>query len=235
MFRNRCAVLGGVLAVAVLLAAGLRAVAAADPTKPKETQAPRDDSKRGLAPADQDVQKQLDDLRREVADMKRQLDQLRGGRPAFTPGPPSFPGAGEAPRYPGFPGGYPGMRFGQHARLGVMVDPPSETLADQLGLKKGQGLVVREVVQDSPASKAGLKPHDILVELNGKPVPGNVGEFAQMVSDIKADTPVDARVLRKGKEETVKGIKLGEAQPQFGRPGGVRPPGQPGQPGGPPR
>jgi hypothetical protein len=231
MYRISRALLGGLLAGAVLLAGnGLRAAAADEPPKPKTTEAPKTDANRDQPPAGQDIQKQLDDLRREVAEMRRQLDQLRGGRPAFTPGAPSFPGAGETPRYPGFPG----MRFGPHARLGVMVDPASETLADQLGLKKGQGLVVRDVMPDSPASKAGLKAHDVLVELNGKPVPGNVGEFAQMVSEIKADTAVDARVIRKGKEETVKGIKLGEAQ-QFPGRGGVRPPGQPGQPGGPPR
>jgi hypothetical protein len=48
-----------------------------------------------------------------------------------------------------------------------------------------------------------------------------------MVSDIKADTGVEAKVIRKGKEEALKGIKLREGQPDRprrpGEPGGDRP------------
>jgi S1-C subfamily serine protease len=64
---------------------------------------------------------------------------------------------------------------------------------------------------ESPAAKAGLKAHDVLVEIDGKAVPDNVREFAQMVGQLKAKTPVDAVVIRKGKQETVKGLSLPEA------------------------
>jgi hypothetical protein len=65
---------------------------------------------------------------------------------------------------------------------------------------------------NSPADKAGLKAHDILLELNGKPVPASPEEVAKLVAGIKADTPVDAVVLRKGKRETIKGLSLPEAK-----------------------
>src|SRR5262249_33945957 len=69
-------------------------------------------------------------------------------------------------------------------------------------------------------AKAGLKANDILLELNGKAVPNDVAEVIKMVNGIKAKTPVDAVVLRKGKKETVKGISLPEAKaaelPNFG-------------------
>jgi beta-lactamase regulating signal transducer with metallopeptidase domain len=95
-------------------------------------------------------------------------------------------------------------------RLGVRVMKPSATLADQLDLPRDQGLVIEEVSPNSPAEKAGLKPHDILLEFNGKAVPSNVEELVKQLGQIKSGTAVEAIVLRKGKKETLKGIKLVE-------------------------
>jgi hypothetical protein len=95
-------------------------------------------------------------------------------------------------------------------RLGAMVEVPSATLIDQLDLPKEKGVVVQEVLPDSAAAKAGLKPHDILLELNGKDVPSKIDEFVKQLNDIKAKTPVNAVVLRKGRKETIKGIELPE-------------------------
>ncbi len=135
-----------------------------------------------------------------------------------------------------------GFGWQHHARLGVRLQKPGATLADQLDLPKGQGMVIEDVQKDSAAAKAGLKTHDILLELAGKPVPDDGQKLLKMVDDIKADTPVDAVVLRKGKKETIKGISLPEAkavqQPlnKFGGPGfgGGGFGGRPGFPGGPP-
>jgi hypothetical protein len=111
---------------------------------------------------------------------------------------------------------HPGFAFGfdrgAHGRMGVLVRPPSETLTDQLDLPRGQGLVIESVQADSAAAKAGLKPHDVLLELNGKPVPDDPREFVKQLNDVKANTAVDAVVLRKGKKETVKGLTLPEAK-----------------------
>ena len=49
----------------------------------------------------------------------------------------------------------PGPRPGA-LRLGVVVSQPSAALADQLDLPKGRGLVLEQVVPNSPAAKAGL-------------------------------------------------------------------------------
>jgi serine protease Do len=90
----------------------------------------------------------------------------------------------------------------------VLVDPPGETLSDQLDLPAGKGLVVREVVAGSAAAKVGLKPHDILLEIDGKAVPRDVRAFIQLLREVKAGSPVDVVVLRKGKQETLKGLAL---------------------------
>jgi membrane-associated protease RseP (regulator of RpoE activity) len=113
--------------------------------------------------------------------------------------------------------------FGQQARLGVQVQKPSDALADQLNLPEGKGLVIENVEADSPAAKAGIKPHDILLEFKGKPVSNDAQELVQLMEDVKAKTPVDAVVLRKGKKETIKGILLAEPQAEaFAAPGFVR-------------
>jgi beta-lactamase regulating signal transducer with metallopeptidase domain len=95
-------------------------------------------------------------------------------------------------------------------RLGVRLEAPGETMASQLDLPKGQGLVVAGVTPDSAAAKAGIQTHDILLELAGKPVPSNPAEFARMVAAVKVGQPVEAVVLRKGKRTTIKGLSLPE-------------------------
>jgi membrane-associated protease RseP (regulator of RpoE activity) len=70
-----------------------------------------------------------------------------------------------------------------------------------------------DVPADSVAGKAGIRPNDILLEIGGKAVPSNFPDFQKVLSGIKADTPVDFVVLRKGKKETIKGVKLPEPRP----------------------
>jgi hypothetical protein len=94
------------------------------------------------------------------------------------------------------------------SRLGVRVEPPGEALADQLGLRQGEGLVLGQVRDGSPAAKAGLKPNDILLQLGGKRVPSDPARFRELVKDLKANTPLEAQILRKGKQETIKGLTL---------------------------
>jgi hypothetical protein len=104
------------------------------------------------------------------------------------------------------------------ARLGVDLEKPAGVLVSQLGLPEGKGLVISAVKDESAAAKAGLKAHDILMKLAGKDVPADLGEFRILMEAVKANDPVDAVVLRKGKEETVKGVSLPEAPPEGKRP-----------------
>src|SRR5262249_57640867 len=93
-------------------------------------------------------------------------------------------------------------------RRGVRGEKPTDVLASQLELPHGQGLVCVDVPADSPAGKAGIKPNDILLEVAGKPVPNNRDEFVKSLRDVKPDTAVDIVVMRKGRKETLKGVKL---------------------------
>lgn len=97
-------------------------------------------------------------------------------------------------------------------RLGVRLEKPADVVALQLDLPAGQGLVIQQVQADSAAAKAGLKTLDILLEINGKPVPSDPAAFTKLLTEIKVNTPVDAVVLRKGRKETVKGLTVPEAR-----------------------
>jgi len=69
-------------------------------------------------------------------------------------------------------------------------------------------MVLEALGPNSPAAKAGLKPHDILLEVNGKPVPSKREEFDKLLASIEPNKKVEVVVLRKGKKETVKDLTL---------------------------
>lgn len=133
-----------------------------------------------------------------------------------------FPPEGMPPEFGGFGG------QGQIRRLGITVSKPNETLADQLDLPKGQGLVISAVENGSAAEKAGLKAHDILLELNDKPVSSDMASLTKLLKGIKGGEESWAMVLRKGRNETIKGLKLPKSTEVRRGPGGQPiPPGAP--------
>jgi membrane-associated protease RseP (regulator of RpoE activity) len=85
--------------------------------------------------------------------------------------------------------------------VGVSVSPADETLRAQLNLAEGRGLVVTELMPDSPATKAGMKPNDIVVALGGKPL----GSAKELVDQIQAagEKPVNLDLIRGGKAMSV--------------------------------
>lgn len=54
--------------------------------------------------------------------------------------------------------------------MGVWVGPVGRALQSQLGLKEGEGLLILETLEGGVGAKSGLKPHDVLVQFDGKPV-----------------------------------------------------------------
>ncbi len=159
-------------------------------------------------------------LRKQLEDTRKMLEQMQKDLPAF-PGIGGIGGAGGFWQGPVLPRGLARLGRNMEPRLGVMVEKPSETIIEQLALPKNQGLVIDTVRPNSAASKAGLKAHDILLEVQGKAVPSNVEEFTRVLKDIKADTAFDIVVLRKNKKETIKGVKLPEVNAGNRRPGGI--------------
>ncbi len=96
------------------------------------------------------------------------------------------------------------------AYLGVGVEAVPAAMRSHMtnALPEGQGVLVDQVAKDSPAGKAGLQPHDILLSIGDKKLT-SPEELVKAVRDAKAGQEVAVGYLRGGKSSTCK-ITLGE-------------------------
>lgn len=86
--------------------------------------------------------------------------------------------------------------------LGVATSPAAETLVEQLGLPAGTGLVVDFVDPGSPAAKAGLRKHDLLVKLADQ-ILVNQPQMAVLVRTYKPGDKVVLTLMREAKPQQV--------------------------------
>ena len=93
--------------------------------------------------------------------------------------------------------------------LGVSIQPLTPELARSFGSKDAKGVLINEVMADSPAAKAGLKPGDILLEFEGRPMEGP-GDLQRAVGFFSPDRSAKVKILRDQAEKTVE-IKVGQA------------------------
>jgi serine protease Do len=95
----------------------------------------------------------------------------------------------------------------RRAYLGIAGGPRPlpPRLAAKLGRKSAVEIV--EIVDDSPAAVAGLRPEDLIVEVNGLPVEG-VNDLQRLMAGELIGTDVTAQVVRGGRELTVTLVPL---------------------------
>jgi serine protease Do len=86
--------------------------------------------------------------------------------------------------------------------LGVKIGNLDSGVGEFYGAASDKGAMVAEVVDGSPAEKAGLKVDDIVVELQGETVVG-ANELMNRVAMYKPGTDVELTVLRDGKRKTI--------------------------------
>lgn len=91
--------------------------------------------------------------------------------------------------------------------LGVSVGETPEALADQLDLE-GRGVMILNVVKDSPAERAGLMAHDVILSVDGEETSNDVSRAVSQISSRKPGDKVDVVVLRHGEEKTLT-VELG--------------------------
>lgn len=86
--------------------------------------------------------------------------------------------------------------------LGVSIQPITPELARQFQLKEEHGSLVADVVEGSPAEKAGLMRGDVIIEFGGKKIdePYN---FRNTVANTAPGTTVKVKVIRDGKAVTL--------------------------------
>ena len=94
--------------------------------------------------------------------------------------------------------------------LGVETHEVTAEKAKELKLPAERGVVVVEVMKDSPASKAGLKENDVITEVNGQRVEG-AAQFRRMIHEIPAGRSAQLTVWRDGRAQTLSAT-LGKAE-----------------------
>lgn len=94
--------------------------------------------------------------------------------------------------------------------IGLLCVDAGEALRDQLGLEAGVGLLVETVTEEAPAKKAGLRKHDVLLNVtiaadDPKAESKPLTEVTQLVEAVqKTETkPLRLIVIRRGQKQTI--------------------------------
>lgn len=86
--------------------------------------------------------------------------------------------------------------------LGVQIQVVSEDMARSLKLKEAKGALVSDVSSGSPAEKAGVRPGDVVVGVDGRRVEDN-GDLSRYIASRKPGTAVKLEILRENSEKTI--------------------------------
>jgi C-terminal processing protease CtpA/Prc len=92
--------------------------------------------------------------------------------------------------------------------LGVYVQQITEEIKGAMDLKSEEGVLIRDVVEDSPAEKAGIEKGDVILAFGGEKV-FDTEQFVQMVKKTSPGDELKLSILRDGKEKTLT-ITIGE-------------------------
>ncbi|HEV2304674.1 MAG TPA: PDZ domain-containing protein [Candidatus Acidoferrales bacterium] len=93
--------------------------------------------------------------------------------------------------------------------LGLEMTEVTPEKAKELKVSLERGVVVTEVLQGSPAAKAGLETNDVIEEYDGHTVEGTM-QFRRLVRETPPGRSVNVRVMRGGTEKRLT-IEVGSA------------------------
>ena len=97
--------------------------------------------------------------------------------------------------------------------LGVQIQPITDDIADSLGLPHGRGELVRGVPPGMPGAKAGIRPGDIVLKVNGIDVTDD-RTLSAIVADIAPGTAIPIDILRQGKPVKLTAVVARRPSPQ---------------------
>jgi S1-C subfamily serine protease len=83
--------------------------------------------------------------------------------------------------------------------IGVEVQEITPPIAESFRLEDTRGALIAGVLRGGPADKAGVKPGDILVEVQGKPVADPAG-MLNLIAALAPGQSAKLRLKRQGKD-----------------------------------
>jgi serine protease Do len=92
--------------------------------------------------------------------------------------------------------------------LGVYIQDLTPELADSFGLQETQGVLISDVIPDSPAEKGKIEKGDVVLEYNGQQVEDRF-QFTKMVGNTPVGKKTKILVLRDKKHKTL-WVSIGE-------------------------
>ena len=95
-------------------------------------------------------------------------------------------------------------------RFGIAVQDLNQGLADSFGLPAARGALISRIEADSPAAKAGLRPGDVILKIDGEPVESSA-ELPPKVAATTPGNPVKLEIWRKGEARQVT-VTVGEQE-----------------------
>ena len=97
--------------------------------------------------------------------------------------------------------------------LGVEMADVTEDIAQSLSLPEATGVLVKTVIRGTPAADGGLRPADVIVEWDGRPVPNRM-TLVRLVADTPVGSNVKVEVYRRGQPTTLT-ITVGQRPNEF--------------------
>ncbi len=85
--------------------------------------------------------------------------------------------------------------------IGVRINEVPETLRAQLDGLDDRGAMVGEVLSDTPAERAGLQVHDIILTMSGQPITSPESLIAQVAATL--GEPTELQIIRDGRSRTL--------------------------------
>jgi len=86
--------------------------------------------------------------------------------------------------------------------IGVETQEITPEMASSFGLKRQSGAIIAGVVRHGPADKGGIKPGDILLTVDGKPVTDTNG-MLNLIAQLTPGEKAKMTILRKSRETTI--------------------------------
>ncbi|MDD2502693.1 MAG: trypsin-like peptidase domain-containing protein [Clostridia bacterium] len=97
------------------------------------------------------------------------------------------------------------VSYPQKPWLGVYIGEITAEASQEYGYP--QGVIITDVERDSPAAKAGMKPADVIIGMDGQELK-TIDELRKILESHEVDDVVDIDLWRNGDEFTLK-VKLG--------------------------
>ncbi len=97
------------------------------------------------------------------------------------------------------------VRYGEvrRGRLGIGIQDLTPELARALGVERLQGAMVTQVEPGSPAAEAGIRPRDVVIEVDGHTV-RDAADLRNRIGLIRIGQQIELTLLRDGKRMAVR-------------------------------